>query len=41
MNKSGLIAAIADSTSLAKREAEDAVNALVHAVMTEVKAGRR
>ena len=41
MNKSGLIDAISDTTSLTKREAEDAVNALVHAVVREVRSGRR
>jgi DNA-binding protein HU-beta len=41
VNKSGLIDAISNTTSLTKRETEDAVNALVHAVVTEVRAGRR
>ncbi len=41
MNKSGLIDAISNATSLTKRETEGAVNALVHAVVSEVRAGRR
>jgi len=41
VNKSGLIDAISDTTSLTRREAEDAVNALVHAVVSEVRSGRR
>jgi DNA-binding protein HU-beta len=41
LNKSGLIDAISGTTSLAKREAEEAVNALIHAVVSEVHAGRR
>ncbi len=41
MNKSGLIDAISTTTSLTKREAENAVNAVVHAVMSEVRSGRR
>ena len=41
VNKSGLIDAISNTTSLTKRETEDAVNALVHAVVSEVRAGRR
>ncbi len=41
VNKSELIDAISRSTSLAKREAEDAVNALVHTVVGEVRSGRR
>lgn len=41
MNKSDLIDAVSRSTSLAKREAEAAVNALVHTVVSEVKSGRR
>ena len=41
MNKSGLIDAVSKTTSLAKREAEEAVNALVHVVSKEVRSGRR
>jgi len=41
VNKSGLIDAISNATSLTKRETEHAVNAFVHAVMSEVRAGRR
>ena len=41
MNKSGLIDAVSKTTSLAKRDAEDAVNALVHVVSKEVRSGRR
>ncbi len=41
MNKSGLIDAVSKTTSLAKREAEEAVNAVVHVVASEVRSGRR
>jgi DNA-binding protein HU-beta len=41
VNKSGLIDAVSKTTSLAKRDAEDAVNALVHVVSKEVRSGRR
>ena len=41
MNKSDLIDAVTKTTSLAKREADEAVNALIHTVSREVKAGRR
>jgi len=41
VNKSGLIDAISNATSLTKRETEHAVNALVHAIVSEVRAGRR
>ena len=41
VNKSELVEAISKTTSLAKRDAENAVNALVHTVVSEVKAGRR
>lgn len=41
MNKSGLIDAVSKTTSLAKREAEQAVNAVVHVVASEVRSGRR
>ena len=41
MNKSGLIDAVSKTTSLAKRDAEDAVNVLVHVVSKEVRSGRR
>ena len=41
MNKSGLIDAVSKTTSLAKRDAEEAVNALVHVVSKEVRSGRR
>jgi DNA-binding protein HU-beta len=41
VNKSGLIDAVSKTTSLAKRDAEDAVNALLHIVSSEVRSGRR
>ena len=41
MNKSGLIDAVCKTTSLAKRDAEEAVNAVVHVVSREVRSGRR
>lgn len=41
MNKSGLIDAVSKTTSLAKRDAEDAVNAVFHIVSSEVRVGRR
>ena len=41
MNKSGLIDAISNTTSLTKREAENSVDALGHEVVSEVRAGRR
>jgi DNA-binding protein HU-beta len=41
VNKSGLIDAVSKTTSLPKRDAEYAVNALVHIVSGEVRAGRR
>jgi DNA-binding protein HU-beta len=41
VNKSELVEAISKTTSLAKRDAENAVNALVHTIQSEVKAGRR
>jgi DNA-binding protein HU-beta len=41
VNKSELIEAVSKTTSLAKRDAENAVNALVHTIVAEVKAGRR
>ena len=41
MNKSGLIDAVSKTTSLAKRDAEEAVNAFVHVVSKEVRSGRR
>ena len=41
VNKSGLIDAVTKTTSLAKRDAEEAVNALVHVVSKEVRSGRR
>jgi DNA-binding protein HU-beta len=41
VNKSGLIDAISNTTTLTKRETEDVVNALVHTVVSEVRAGRR
>ena len=41
MNKSGLIDAVSKTTSLAKRDAEDAVNAVFHIVSNEVRVGRR
>ena len=41
MNKSELIDVVSKTTLLTKREADEAVNALIHAVASEVKAGRR
>jgi DNA-binding protein HU-beta len=41
VNKSGLIDAISNATTLTKRETEDAVNALVHTIVSEVRSGRR
>ncbi len=41
MNKSELIDAIGKTTGLARRDAENAVNAVVHTVISEVKAGRK
>jgi DNA-binding protein HU-beta len=41
VNKSGLIDAVSKTTSLAKRDAEEAVNAVVHVVSKEVRSGRR
>jgi DNA-binding protein HU-beta len=41
VNKSGLIDAVTKTTSLAKRDAEEAVNAFVHVVSKEVRSGRR
>jgi DNA-binding protein HU-beta len=41
LNKSGLIDAVCKTTSLAKRDAEEAVNAVVHVVSKEVRSGRR
>jgi DNA-binding protein HU-beta len=41
VNKSGLIDAISNTTTLTKRESEEAVNALLHSVVTEIRAGRR
>jgi DNA-binding protein HU-beta len=41
VNKSGLIDAVCKTTSLAKRDAEEAVNAVVHVVSKEVRSGRR
>ena len=41
VNKSELVEAVSKATSLAKRETEDAVNALVNTIMAEVKAGRK
>jgi len=41
VNKSGLIDAVSKTTSLAKRDAEEAVNAFVHVVSKEVRSGRR
>ena len=41
MNKSELIDAVSVTTSLAKRDAEQAVNAVVRVVAGEVRAGRR
>jgi DNA-binding protein HU-beta len=41
VNKSELIDVVSKTTLLTKREADEAVNALIHAVASEVKAGRR
>ncbi|MGA2520666.1 MAG: HU family DNA-binding protein [Acidimicrobiales bacterium] len=41
VNKSGLIDAVSATSSMAKRDAETAVNALVHIVSSEVRSGRR
>jgi len=41
VNKSDLVDSVSKMTALTKREAEHAVNAVFHAVMSEVKAGRR
>lgn len=41
MNKSELIDVVSKTTLLTKHEADEAVNALIHAVASEVKAGRR
>ena len=41
MNKSGLIDAVSKTTSLAKRDTEEAVSALIHVVSKEVRSGRR
>jgi DNA-binding protein HU-beta len=41
VNKSDLVDSVSKVTSLTKREAEHAINAVVHAIMSEVKAGRR
>ena len=41
MNKSELIDLVGQSTELAKRDAEAAVNAVIGAVIAEVKAGRK
>ena len=41
MNKSDLVDSVSKMTALTKREAEHAVNAVLHTVMREVKAGRR
>jgi DNA-binding protein HU-beta len=41
VNKSGLIDAVSTTTSLTKREAAHAVDAVVHAVTKEVRSGRR
>ncbi|MFC0082523.1 HU family DNA-binding protein [Aciditerrimonas ferrireducens] len=41
MNKSELIEAVGKTAQLAKRDAENAVNAMLHTIVSEVKAGRR
>ena len=41
MNKSELIDTVSKTTSLTKGEADEAVNALIHAVVSEIKSGRR
>jgi DNA-binding protein HU-beta len=41
VNKSGLIDAVSNATTLTKRETEDAVNALVHTIVSELRSGRR
>ena len=41
VNKSELIDTVSKTTSLTKGEADEAVNALIHAVVSEIKSGRR
>ena len=41
MNKSDLIDKVSDSMGIARRDGEAAVNAVIHAVMSEVKAGKK
>jgi DNA-binding protein HU-beta len=41
MNKSDLIDKVSDTMGVARRDGEAAVNAVIHAVMSEVKAGRK
>jgi DNA-binding protein HU-beta len=41
VNKSELIEAVSKTAQLAKRDAENAVNAMLHTIVSEVKAGRR
>jgi DNA-binding protein HU-beta len=41
MNKSDLIDRVSDTMGVARRDAEAAVNTVIHAVMSEVKAGKK
>jgi len=41
MNKSDLIDKVSDSMGVARRDGEAAVNAVIHTVMSEVKAGKK
>jgi DNA-binding protein HU-beta len=41
MNKSDLIDKVSDTMGVARRDGEAAVNAVIHAVMSEVRAGRK
>lgn len=41
MNKSDLIDKVSESMGVARRDGEAAVNAVIHAVMSEVKAGKK
>jgi DNA-binding protein HU-beta len=41
MNKSDLIDKVSDTMGVARRDGAAAVNAVIHAVMSEVKAGRK
>jgi DNA-binding protein HU-beta len=41
MNKSDLIDRVSDTIGVGRRDAEAAINAVIHAVMSEVKAGQK